>query len=325
MKSFQKLLVLSFFLLFLVSCATIQKSLVNTVSSQLSGADKNGKPLKKTDSESSVMLPLTGESDPLLMADFFPTALKLYEIMHVQNPTHQGITAMTASLYVMYANAFVQHKADMLPSEEYELQDSEYKRAKMHYLRGRNYAMEVFEERYPGFTVDIMSNNEQKIAQSLEKLTEKDVENAYWLGAAWLGAWSVDPLDTAILPTITGAVSVLEKAADLDPSFNDGAIWDVLTSFYAGAPADFGGSMETALIMNQKSLTVSEGKTPAPYITYAQSICIPNQDYEGFDDALEKALLINPDDNPNTRLAVTISLEKARFLQKNRDNYFIFW
>ncbi|HPX27924.1 MAG TPA: TRAP transporter TatT component family protein, partial [Treponemataceae bacterium] len=307
------------------SCTSIQKSLVNTVSSQLSGSDKNGKPLKVKESGNSMMIPLTGESDPILMADFFPTALKLYEILHVQNPSHQGITSMTASLYVMYANAFIQHKADMLPSDQYEKQNSEYKRAKMHYLRGRNYAMEVFEQRYPGFTADILSTNEDQIAQAVSKLQLQDVENAYWLGSSWLGAWSVEPLDPFILPTIGGAVGILERAASLNPDFNDGAIWDVLTSFYAGAPADFGGSMERAIEVHQKALDASKGMTAGPYVTYAQSICISLQDYDGFDTALEKALLINPDDNPSTRLATIISQEKARFLQNNRDNFFIFW
>jgi predicted anti-sigma-YlaC factor YlaD len=307
------------------SCASIQKNLVNTVSTQLSGSDKNGKPSKVKEAGNSIMLPLTGESDPILMADFFPTALKLYEILHVQNPSHQGITAMTASLYVMYANAFVQHKAEMLPPDQYELQNSEFKRAKMHYLRGRNYALEVFEQRYPGFTQEILSTDEDKIFQSVSKLQLTDVDNAYWLGSAWLGAWSSDPLDPSILPTIGGAVAVLEKAASLNPDYNDGAIWDVLTSFYAGAPADFGGSMDRALETHQKALEVSKGKTPGPYVTYAQAICISTQDYNGFDEALEKALSINPDDNPSTRLASTISQEKARFLQNNRDNYFIFW
>lgn len=272
-----------------------------------------------------MMIPLTGESDPLLMADFFPTALKLYEIMHVQNPSHQGITIMTSSLYVMYANAFVQHKADMLPIDQYELQNSEYKRAKMHYVRGRNYAMEVFEQRYPGFSKNILSTDEQLIAHAVSKVQVADVDAAYWLGASWLGAWSVDPLDPFLLPTVSGAVALLEKAALLDPSYNEGAIWDILTSFYAGAPSDFGGSMERALEVHQLALTASKGLTPGPYVTYAKSICITLQDYDGFDAALEKALSINPDDNPSTRLATIISQEKARFLQNNRENYFIFW
>lgn len=320
-----KFLLISVLCFTAVSCKSIQKSVINTVSSQLSGSDAQGKPLQQNESDTSMMLPLTGESDPILMADFFPTALKLYEIMHVQNPSHQGITSMTASLYVMYANAFIQHKADMLPSEQYELQNSEYKRAKMHYLRGRNYALEVYELKYPGFTSDILSTDENRISSAVSKLQIQDVETAYWLGSAWLGAWSVDPLDPQILPTIGGAVAILEKAASLDPSYNQGAIWDVLTSFYAGAPADFGGSMDRALSVHQKAMEVSKGNTAGPYVTYAQAICISLQDYEGFDTALEKALAINPDDNPSTRLSTIISQEKAQFLLNNRENYFIFW
>ena len=117
-----------------LSCTSIQKTAMNSLASNLSGADKRGKALNKKSNE-NLMLPLTGETDSILMADFFPTALKLYEILHAQNPEHQGLSLMTASLSVMYANAFIQHKAEMLPQEAYLLQNAEFQRAKMHYLR----------------------------------------------------------------------------------------------------------------------------------------------------------------------------------------------
>ncbi len=49
------------------------------------------KPAKASaEKKSDPMLALTGENDPELVRDFFPTALKLYEIMHLQNPGHEG-------------------------------------------------------------------------------------------------------------------------------------------------------------------------------------------------------------------------------------------
>ena len=100
-------------LLLFTSCASFA---MNTVATSLSGANAKGK--AKINKNLDLMLPLTGEEDSILMAEFFPTALKMYEILHAQNPNHQGLALMTASLSVMYANAFIQHPAEMLPQEE---------------------------------------------------------------------------------------------------------------------------------------------------------------------------------------------------------------
>ncbi len=308
----------------LITLSSCQTMVLNAVGDSLSGANKNGIPSKVT-SENDMMSVLTGEEDPILMGDFFPTALKLYEVMLAQNPEHQGLATMTGSLYVMYANVFVQTHADMLGVEDYLLQYSEHQRAKLHYLRGRDYVFQAFDLRYEGFSDALLSGNSDKIDAALKQLKKSDVNAAYWLGAGWLGAFSVDPIDVDVLNTLIGAVSLLERAAELDPSYSDGAIWDVLTAFYASAPSDFGGNLERAYFTSEQAFKISGGLTPGPYITYATSFSIPEQDIVSFEENLNKALAINPDDNPATRLATIISQQKAQWFLDNIDNYFIVW
>jgi predicted anti-sigma-YlaC factor YlaD len=309
------------------ACTSVKKAAVNSVSDGLSGYTKNGKPVKKSkaDLETNPMIALTGESDVRLVADFFPTALKMYDIMHFQNPSHMGLSVMTGSLYVMYANAFVQADAEKLPVSQFDVQNSEFERAKKHYLRGRDYILDAFSIRHPGFKENITSGNPEKIALAVKKITSDDVNAVYWMGAGWLGAFSLDPLNFDLLMTIGGAVQALEAAAAFDPNYSGGAIWDILCAFYAAAPADVGGDPERAEFCYSESLRASGGKLPGPYVTYAQSLCIPRQDVKGFTDLLTTALAINPDDTPESRLAVTITLQKAQYLLDNKDNYFIEW
>lgn len=297
---------------------------MNAMSDTLAGANKKGMPPKKMDAN-SMMSVLTGEEDPILMGDFFPTALKLYDVMLAQNPKHQGMAVMTGSLYVMYANVFVQTEADMLPVQEYIFQAEELKRAKLHYLRGRDYVFQAFDLRYPGFRDALMSGDIDVINTALEQLTETDVNAAYWLGAGWLGAFSIDPLDAEQLKTLNGAVALLERAVAVNPDYSDGAIWDILTAFYASAPPDFGGNLERAYFASSEAFRVSDGKTPGPYITYATSFCIPQQDIEGYTENLNKALTIDPNANLDARLATIIAQQKARWLLDHTDDYFIVW
>ena len=325
---------------FSFSCALTKSLALNAVSDSLAGSDKNGKvhaaqkrhaqtkassPAAKTNENDALSAVLTGEKDPVLMGDFFPTALKLYEIILAQNPKHRGLAVTTGSLYVMYANAFVQAPAEMLPSSQYSHQAEEQQRAKLHYLRGRNYALRSLELRCAGIESALLSGNTELCAPFFTRLKKDDAAAAYWAGAGWLGAFSADPLDVEQLKTLPCAVALLEKAAELDGSYNNGAVWDALTSFYAQVPPEFGGDLERARFASEQSFLVSQGKTPGPYITYATSFCVADQDALGFKENLQKALAINLDADPANRLGVVIAQKKAAWLLAHGDDYFIEW
>ena len=75
----------------LSSCVT------NAIGNSLSGYKQNGKAISKKASANDPMLALTGETDVILVGDFFPTVLKLYEILQTlkihghMNDDHGGI------------------------------------------------------------------------------------------------------------------------------------------------------------------------------------------------------------------------------------------
>ncbi len=309
---------------FFLSSCFVTTAALNSVSTSLSGSDKKGVP-RKADSANNAMIALTGETDVTVVADFFPTALKLYEIMLTQNPRHIGLKGMTGALNVMYANAFVQSPADLLPVDEFDRQLEEYGRAKLHYLRGRDLCMDALDARHKNFKSLIQSADERKIAEAVSLLDKNDVAAAYWLGAGWLGAFSLDPINAEMLGNLGAPVAILEKAAALDPDYSDGAIWEILAMFYKSAPPDFGGDAERALFCYGEALRASGGAAAGTYVLYAETFCIPDGDEAGFTEALNKALSISPDDNPSARLMTTISQKKARHLLNSKGDYFLEW
>ena len=266
---------------------------------------------------------LTGEDDIKLVSEVFPTVLKTYEILHLSNPKHRGLAVMSGSLYVMYANAFVQTFADYIPETQFQRKNLEYLRAKKFYLRGARYVMESLNGVYKGFAEIMAHYTEEKGSGALARCKAADVESLYWAGCGILGAFSLDPMDTDALASVPGAVAMLERAAELDSAFNDGAIWETLAVFYAAAPDSLGGGMEKADVAYRKALELSGGQRPSVYILYAQSFCIPTQDSVGFDEALENALAIDPEMQPNNKLTITLSQEKARWLQNMKSDYFL--
>ena len=266
---------------------------------------------------------LTGEDDITLVAEVFPTVLKTYEILHRSNPKHRGLAVMSGSLYIMYANAFVQTPADYIPETQFQRKNLEYLRAKKFYLRGAGYVMESLNGAYKGFAEAMAQYTEDTGAAFLMRCRTADVESLYWAACGILGAFSLDPMDTDTFSAVPGAVAMLERAAELDLAFNDGAIWETLAAFYAAAPDSLGGGMEKADAAYRKALELSSGQRPSVYILYAQSFCVPTQDSVGFDEALENALAIDPDTQPNNKLTIALSQEKARWLQNMKGDYFL--
>ena len=266
---------------------------------------------------------LTGEDDIKLVSEVFPTVVKTYEVLHLSNPQHRGLAVMSGSLYVMYANAFVQTPADYIPETQFQKKNLEYLRAKKFYLRGAGYVMNSLNGAYKGFAEAMAHYTEDKGAGFLAHCKVADVESLYWAACGILGAFSLDPMDTDALGAVPGAVAMLERAAALDPTFNEGAIWETLATFYAAAPESLGGGMEKAEDAYRKALELSGGQRPSVYLLYAQSFCVPAQDSAGFDEALENALAIDPGSQPNSKLTITLSQEKARWLQKMKGDYFL--
>jgi predicted anti-sigma-YlaC factor YlaD len=309
----------------LVSCASARSIALNSASTALSGVDRKGIPVKKNTSDEDPMLALTGESDVTLVSDFFPTALELYEIMHRTNPDHLGLTAMAGSLNIMYANAFVQTPADDLPNEEFDRQEAEYERAKLHYLRGRSYCLDALNGRHKGFRAAVLGTDTAAADRAVSALDKNDVNTAYWACAGWLGAFSLAPLDPDMLGSLHSPVAILEKIAVLDPDYDSGAVWNLLCNYYVSVPVDFGGNNKRGMYCYEQAIDASGGKVPGPYITYAESVCIPAGDEAGFVNALSKALAINPDDNPSVRLMTIISQRKARRLLAHKSDYFLHW
>jgi len=265
----------------------------------------------------------TGDSDPVLVGDALPFAIKLYEALLAQNPDHQGLLLTTGSLFVMYANAFVQGPAEMLdPIDFYEERIEGMDRAKKLYLRGNFLLLSALEKKYPGFSS--ASIEDGSLDALLKKCKKEDVPLLYWTVAGGLAAYSIDVFDFDLGSNIPVWGAMMLRAYELDPDFNNGAIDDFYILFYASVPEGMGGDKARAEVHFKRALDKTRGQAAGPYVSYAQAICVPSQDFDGFRDNLEKALAIDTDKDPSSRLVNIISQKKARYMLENAYQYFSF-
>jgi predicted anti-sigma-YlaC factor YlaD len=262
----------------------------------------------------------TGDPDPELVGDAIPLAIKVYEALLEQQPDHQGLILTTGSLFIMYANAFVQGPAQMLPSDHYLERQAALDRAKKLYLRGADILYTGLDKKYPGFSGASQAGT---MDTYLAKMKKADVPSLYWLVAGRLSAFGLDPFNIELGVKIAELTALIGRAYELDPDFNNGALDDFYVLFYSSLPEILGGNK--ALVETHFKLAVekSKGLSAGPYVSYAQSVCVPAQDYETFKSYLEQALAIDVDQDPAGRLQNILSQRTARYLLDSASNLFI--
>jgi predicted anti-sigma-YlaC factor YlaD len=278
------------------------------------------------------------ETDPQLVADALPFALKLYETLLQSDPENRSLLEATAEGFVSYANAFIHTPATMLGYEELDRQKEMLSRAKSMYLRGRDYALRALEVDYPGFTAAVKAG---KGRAELQEMDEENVKTLYWAAAGWMGAISAAGFDTAMLMELPRPVALAARGLELDEEYGQGALHGLFIDIYGGVPSEqmlYGssdlGSYSRELLAGyyvergvaadtpaakaryhfDRAVAISEGQLAGPYVSLAASVSVQTQDADEYRRLLETALSIDVDENPRNRLVNIISRRKAQWL-----------
>jgi predicted anti-sigma-YlaC factor YlaD len=176
------------------------------------------------------------------------------------------------------------------------------------------------ELKYPGFST---SFSEGRLTEVLARMKKVDVPALYWSAAAGLSAYSINPFDLDLGVRIMEFYALVERAYELDPYFNQGALDEFLMIFHASIPSDMGSDSSKIEPHFQRAIEKSRGLSAGAYVAYAQSVCIPTQNYDKFKEMLDKALEIDVNADPSNRLVNIISQRKARFLLDSASRFFI--
>lgn len=262
----------------------------------------------------------TGEDDPELVGDALPFALKLYESILDDVKDEPRLYLATGSAFIMYANAFIQTPADMLPDSDVDKKSQMTARARKLYLRGRDYVLQGIDVKYPGFTGSLES---EAFKERLNAMNADDVPYLYWTAAGWMAAYAADPFDVNISVGVKKAAAMMEAGLRLNEAYDDGAIHDFFILYYGSLPQSMGGSEEKARQHFKKAVELSKGLTASPYVALASTVSVSNQNVKEFTELLTKALAIDVSKRTKNRLANIISQRKARWLLDHKDDRFL--
>jgi predicted anti-sigma-YlaC factor YlaD len=262
----------------------------------------------------------TTDNDPDFIADALPFAIKMYESLLMSMPNHAALRLQTGSLYVMYANAFLQNPAELLPDEQYAQKSHLLKRAKNLYLRGRDMLLSGLEAKYPGF-LKALKDKAYDQAKAMAGLA--DIDHLYWAGAGWLGAFAIDPFDMKLGITLPQAAALMERVRELNPDYGAGSIDDFYVLYYGALPDYMGGSAEKSREHFSKALAASKGRSGGPYLSLATTVLVNEQKKDDFLAMIEHVLAIDAEKEPENRLLNVINRRRALWLKEHVDYFFL--
>jgi predicted anti-sigma-YlaC factor YlaD len=253
------------------------------------------------------------DSDLDLVAAALPFGLKLTESLLAESPRHEALLLTACRGFTMYSYAFVAYDAERLTDEDLDRARALRFRARRLYLRAAEYGFRALELRYPGFEQALTTDPREAVKRIGPKSRSRDVPLLYWTAASIGLAASVAIDDAALLARLPEVEAMLDRALELNEGWDDGALHEFKLIV---ASARTRGAVDRAALDAHyaRALTLSQGRSAGLYVAYAEAVSLPAQDKVEFRAMLERALAIDPDQQPHDRLATLVSQRKARWL-----------
>lgn len=260
------------------------------------------------------------DDDIELVGDALPFSLKFVETLLAEVPDDRDLLVTAARGFTLYSYGYVDYEAEVAYDQDFERSQELRERAVRLYLRGAAYGFRALETLYPGFENDLRRNPVEAVRVTNPKKSARDLPLLYWTAAALGLAISNAKDDANMLARLEEVQALAERALELDPNWDDGALHELMVVFEGSKP---GARDEEAIRRHyERALALSGGGAPL-YVSYAEAMAVPNQDVKLFREMIDKALAVDPDSVPNDRLVTLIAQRRARRLENRIEDLFL--
>ena len=251
---------------------------------------------------------------PELVSIYFEKKIKKLEKSDMTSLDQQRALMRTK---VEYGFGIIMEHADRLIDVDYSSALDKYKKANIIFKDARDSGISILNDRY--------SNFNEWIRRGVElQFTNNDIIDLYWLAAAYGGAISSsrgDPFELIHLPKVG---RILRKCIELDPEWNNGAVYSAMMSF-TSTRTDISEDLlrDSVDFYFNKAILYSDSLDAGPFLAYAESIHKTYQERKEFEDKLNS--VINMKTKPRSRyeLPNLIAKNRAEWLLSKTDDYFL--
>jgi hypothetical protein len=251
----------------------------------------------------------SSDNDPELIRAAAPFSLKLLDALLEQTPKDVNLLRAASSGYTQYCYAFVHMDADELEDRDRAAASGLRQRATKLYVRARDYGMRGLEVTHANFAADLKANPKAAV----QKLVAKDVPLIYWTALSWAGALAASR-DMFMLAQIPQFEALGERALELDEAYDHGSLHTFMVSFEMASPTRRGEKAARAKQHFDRALELGKGHQAGPYVAYAESVLAVARNRAQFEAMLKKALAVDVNAEPDSRLRNLVLQRRARWL-----------
>ncbi|MGQ9635308.1 MAG: TRAP transporter TatT component family protein [Bryobacteraceae bacterium] len=258
------------------------------------------------------------DDDLQLVGDALPFGLKLIESLLAESPRHRRLLQAACEGFTSYTYLYVHRRADELAGTDLEAAGRLRTRARRLYLRAHRYGLRAMEVGHPGIGQRLVADP-KAAAAGIRKRSEVPI--LYWTAASLGLAISVSKNDAAMLARLPEVEALLERALELEESWQEGTLHEFAVVFAGARP----GQPDYPRVEKhyRRALELSQGKRAGLFVSYAEASAIPRQDRQAFESLLKQALAVDPDAYEAGRLQNIAARERAAWLLEHADEFIL--
>ena len=255
------------------------------------------------------------DDDPELIEAALPFSLKLMESLLAESPRHEGLLETLTSGFTQYAYAFVQQQAEELEDYDLDAATAQRDRARRLYLRARDYGLRGLNLSHENFAEALRTDPLSAVAAA----EVGDVLLLYWTAVSWSAAIAVSKDDPDLIGDLPVVEAMIDRALELNESFEDGAIHGFLITYEMSRSGGVGDPAVRAREHFERAMELSGGQLASPLVALAESVALAEQNRAEFEDLLQRALAIDPDAKREWRMDNLVYQRRARWLLERAD------
>ena len=235
--------------------------------------------------------------------------LAQFEGMHRIGPNNTDALFLLTKGWVGYGFAFAEDDYETaVDANNDELADYHKRRARMAYERGVFYGLELLGHQADGF--DAAKKNEETLKKWLDGNFDdaEDAPNLFWTGYAWLARVNISKDDPAVVGELFIGIALLEKARQLDESYNHYAVLAALGAYHARTAMS---EMDDSQKLFEEALQKTERKSLVVQLNYATRYACNKGDKALYEKLLNE-VLTSDDPDPQQRLTNAVAKRRAK-------------
>ncbi len=249
---------------------------------------------------------LNEEQDLDIAEKSIASNLKLLETIIKTDPDNEHYLFLASQGYASYALGFVE--------------DNSIERARIFYLRSRDYGMRLLSRRRSFAGVE--EKNVDNMHAALSTLSKDDVPAVFWTAIGWGSYISLSLTDPAALADLPKVEAMMKFVFEKDSAYFYGGAHFFLGTLYGSRSEILGGDPDASQRHFEQCLNINDGKFLMTYVYYARSYAVQTQNQELFERCLSTVDSASINILPQARLSNAIAKKKAQLLRAKIEELF---